>query len=128
MDSLFDKLFSQGMLPHNYSDAYALEWAEYKRALQRVEDLDPGLVGGPGITPLVLMDEAVVALVNAAWLNGSRIGAAFARAEDTVAAPFRICQVCNGTGRNARGSHKGEGCRACNELGFTNTAGEWVTS
>jgi hypothetical protein len=122
-----DNLVCHDMLPHSaYSGAYAREWAHYKRALARVED-DLG-DGGPmnAKHPLTLMDEAAVALVNAAWHEGTHIGAAFARAEDELDAPWRICGQCNGTGAPRDNDEHAKACRGCGGKGFVTRDGEWV--
>jgi hypothetical protein len=83
-------------------DAYAVGWSRYKKALAVVEALDPERFGGPGATPLSLMDEEVVRLVHDAWEAGALIGDAFARAELVLEVERRICRHCNGYGVDRR--------------------------
>jgi hypothetical protein len=127
MDGLLGKIIAHDMLPDSaHSGRCAPEWAEYKLALGLVEKLDPGLVGGPGISPLSELDAAAVALVNAAWLEGTRVGAAFARAEDELDAAFRVCGRCGGYGSDARGADPSASCVGCDGRGYVTRDGQWV--
>jgi hypothetical protein len=127
MDSLLDKLVSNDALTHHsMSGGYAREWAAYKQALRRVEEVDPERLALAHSQPLNDLDEAVVALVNTAWQEGARVGAAFVRAEDEMDAPFRICDGYNGTGVARRRPNAGERCMTCYEKGYVTRDGEWA--
>jgi hypothetical protein len=76
----------------NIDDGFAVAYAAYKKSFAAVEDLDPKRFGGPGKTPLSLMDEAVIVLMHDAWEAGVYIGDAFARAESALEVERRTCR------------------------------------
>lgn len=86
MPTILEHLVLHDLLPDRlYADGFAEAWAVYKAALARVRALDPERFGrGQGITLLGELDEAAVALADAAWAAGARVGDAFARAECRV--------------------------------------------
>lgn len=69
------------------------------------------------MTPLSELDEAAVALTQAAWHAGLRVGLAFGRAETSVDAPYRICDQCQGYGRRQRGDVAERECGRCHGTG-----------
>ncbi len=122
MATMLDDIVTNDLLPFRARESgYAREWAAYKHALRRVEDLDPEGLGGPGITPLSDLDEAAVALVNAAWQAGATVGAAFADAQAVLtSASHHVCFPCNGRGR-CMGEPRD--CVRCGGRGLVNA--EW---
>lgn len=117
MATMIDQMVEHDLFPGGIqADGYAPEWAEYKHALRRVAALmgltQDGSRPGGGLTPLSDLDEAAVTLVTAAWLSGTRVGDAFARAELTSldAAP-RVCARCHGYGRRTGDARDCEVCR-----------------
>jgi hypothetical protein len=115
MPPLVIDLFRNDML-HDYRDGYAREWAAYRARLRAVEALAPDRPNTQGgQDPVVLLDEATVALVTTAWLAGAEVGAAFAEAARALDYDVRICQSCDGNGRR-----RGED-GACPTCGGTGT-------
>jgi len=99
MTPLVIDLYRNDML-RGYVDGYAREWAAYKGQLQVVEALAPDRLHKMNAQdPVVLLDEAAVALVNAAWIAGAEVGAAFAGAASALDYEIRICRRCDGNGR-----------------------------
>jgi hypothetical protein len=92
------------------------------RSIAGGTDLSSGARWGP----LNVMDEAVVALANAAWYAGTAVGAAFAKAEGSLETPFAICGTCSGGGRLRDGRYAGQQCMGCGGKGFVTNSGEWV--
>lgn len=74
MSTIVRTLYAHDLVDHEEQHAgYAREWDAYKALLATVERLAPGFSGATH-SPLVLLDEEVVALVNTAWLAGAEYG------------------------------------------------------
>jgi hypothetical protein len=74
MSTITRAVYAHGLVDYHVKhQGYAPDWDAYKARLAEVEGLAPGL--GAGLeSPLVRLDEHVVALVNAAWLAGAECG------------------------------------------------------
>ena len=119
--TMLDEIVSNDVLPHRRRDgAFAREWAAYKHALAAVEALNGELPRRDARHPLALLDEAAVALVNAAWHAGADVGHAFALAEQSLDTPWRICPRCqgNGTRHHIFDAEKDEPCIVCRGNGY----------
>jgi hypothetical protein len=117
MATVLQLAFEHDCLP-SLEEGFAQEWADYKQALARVIAMDPDRfahVPGMPLGPLVALDEAAVAMANAAWVAGARVGDAFARAERSFQSGYRICPRCHGQGvRDGDGDGDGSGtCFDC---------------
>jgi hypothetical protein len=74
MSTIMRTVYAHGLIDHHVQhQGYAPDWDAYKTRLADVEGLAPELGKGHR-SPLVLLDEHVVALVNAAWLAGAEHG------------------------------------------------------
>jgi hypothetical protein len=89
-----------------FANGAAEEWAEYKQALDRVVALDPERLdhdraewqGRAGLHPMVLLDEAIVAMGNAMHRAGIVRGVAYEHLRLASVAPRRQLCRCNGHG------------------------------
>ena len=68
-----------------------------------------------GQDPVVLLDEATVAMATAAWEAGALVGAAFADAEAALDYDVRVCRSCDGNGQ-IRGEDRD--CPTCHGKGM----------
>lgn len=74
MSTIVRTLLSFDLVEHGDQHAeYARDWDAYKAQLAAVEELAPEIANTYN-SPLALLDEQVVALVNTAWLVGAEYG------------------------------------------------------
>lgn len=119
MATVLEQALNSDCLP-SFANGFAEEWAVYKQALRRVAAVAPETLPLRCGTPLDELDAAAVALANAAWMAGSRVGDAFARAERSLVGEYAICTHCDGEGtRPAAGDDDAPGmCVACGGRGL----------
>jgi hypothetical protein len=108
----------QDVLRHRTIEGgYAREYANYKRALYRVQGFALPPLSGPGLTSLDRLDEEVMALISAAWEAGAIVGDAFARAEMALETSEHVCDRCRGYGQHDDDKAHERQCGRCSGRG-----------
>lgn len=82
-----------------FVDGAPEQCAAYRKALQAVADVAPGLLPMHGVGLMSELEDAVMNLALASWNAGVGVGAEIEHLRQALLRPVQLCHRCHGSGR-----------------------------